>query len=116
VHGQRRHTDVRLVTVRTGARVATVETAVGLLVTRQVGRRGVVSTALRARVPTARPPFHGRRRYGVDVEPGRRLVLLVTLRSFGGLTPSGTAVGRDERLVRVADGDAELEVGPSDYW
>jgi len=57
VHGERRHADVRLVTVRTRPGVPTVgQTAVGLLVTRKIARRRVLTTALRTHVPDANRP------------------------------------------------------------
>jgi len=56
VHGERRHADVGLVTVRTRPGVPTVgQTAVRLLVTRKIARRRVLTTALRTHVPASRP-------------------------------------------------------------
>jgi len=50
VHGQRRHRDIDLATVRTRPGVFPVDAAVGLFVTGQIRRRGVASVTFITRV------------------------------------------------------------------
>ena len=86
VHRKGRHADVDLVAVRALLRLLAVEAAMGLLVTGEVRRRGVVLAALTALVSLPR-------RFG-DAER---------------VSSPGSSVADEERVVRVADGDAVLE-------
>ena len=118
VHRERRHADVRLVAVRTRPCVpAVVQAPVRLLVTRQIRRRRVVPAALGARVPTpaaVAAAADAADASGAVARPSRTAAAAT---ATGGVrpgrvaaaSPSRPAVGRDERLVRVADRHAALE-------